>query len=520
MAVPAPRAGRPPRLATFAALLGALLLGGLSLSGVLLWQAAARGLPPAAGQHVSDAALGAAALLAALALGLALLRAARGVAALRRLVREDPRTGLANEAAFRARLEDALSLARRQGWHVGVLAIDLRGFRAVNEAVGRAGGDAVLEALGRRLREGVRREDTVARLGADRFAVVQAAVPQPDGATQLAARLAEEIGRPLPLGPRRLRCQPDIGVAVAPADGTEAGMLLCRAESALALARSRPQPGVALFDPGRDAALRRRATLEEELRAAVAAGAFTLHWQPQRRLSDRRLTGFEALLRWPHPERGSVPPDVFVPIAEATGMIVPLGAWVLQQACREAASWPGGLTVAVNLSPAQFRAPGLREEVAGALAASGLPAHRLELEVTESALHRDLAAAGRLLEELRALGIGLAMDDFGTGWSSLAHLWRLPFGKLKIDRGFLPGLPQDRRAAAIVQSVLGLGRSLEMTVVAEGVETEAQVAWLLAQGCAQGQGWLFGRPVPAAAARRLIEEEPCGAGVAARTPAG
>ena len=418
----------------------------------------------------------------------------------------DRRTGLADEAECRERLAEALSLATRQGWHVGVLVIDLRGFRQMNETLGRAGGDTVLEMLGARLRGTVRREDTVARLGADRFAVVQTGLTDVEGAALLASRLHGVLSLPFVLNGGQVNLAGDIGLAVAPEDGAEPGLLLSRAEGALAAARARPEPGICPFDPAQDEALRRRRALETDLRDAIAGGRFVLHWQPQHRLSDRRLMGFEALLRWHHPERGLVPPDEFIPLAESTGLIIPLGAWVIRTACAEAAGWPGDITAAVNLSPAQFRHPALVATVAEALAESGLPPYRLELEVTESLLSRDLPSTERLLAELRALGVGIAMDDFGTGWSSLAHLWRLPFTKLKIDRAFLRELPGDRRVQAIIGTVLGLGRTLDMTVIAEGVETEAQATWLRAQGCAQGQGWLFGKPAPAERTRALIAQ--------------
>jgi diguanylate cyclase (GGDEF)-like protein len=424
------------------------------------------------------------------------------------LQRHDALTGLATHAEFRERLETALSLAQRQNWQVGVLVVDLRRFTEVNEAHGRSGGDAVLGLLAARLRGIVRREDTVARLAADRFAVVQTALQDGRGVARLAQRLAATLASPftLPAG-AQVSIAADLGFATAPADGQDAETLLARAEAALSAARALPEPAIRCFEPALDIAHRRQRDTLRDLRAAIAEGGLTLHYQPQRRLRDRALLGFEALLRWPHAERGMIPPSEFIPLAEQSGLIVPLGAWVIRAACAEAARWPAGVSVAVNLSPAQFRHGGLVATVADALASTGLPADRLELEITESLLQQDTEETVRLLQALRGLGVSIAMDDFGTGWSSLAHLWRFPFGKLKIDRAFVRDLGRDPRLTAIIATVVGLGRTLDMTVVAEGVETEAQARLLAAEGCEQVQGWLFGRPMPAEAARALIAEE-------------
>jgi EAL domain-containing protein (putative c-di-GMP-specific phosphodiesterase class I) len=282
------------------------------------------------------------------------------------------------------------------------------------------------------------------------------------------------------------------------------GCCSTRAEDALKAARAQPLPAIHCFAPGHEAALRDRRQLERDLRRAIAEGGFVLHWQPQRRLRGRGLIGFEALLRWPHPDHGMIPPDAFIPLAEATGLIVPLGAWVLRTAAAEAARWPAELKVAVNLSAAQLKADGLLATVAEALATSGLAPHRLEFEVTESQLLQDTQHAARVMEGLHALGVSLALDDFGTGWSSLAYLRRFPFDRIKMDRAFLRGLDHDPRTASVVSAILGLGRGLGMTVVAEGIETEAEAAELVALGCELGQGWLLGRPMPVEQARALV----------------
>ncbi|MGK7861743.1 putative bifunctional diguanylate cyclase/phosphodiesterase [Falsiroseomonas sp. E2-1-a4] len=426
----------------------------------------------------------------------------------RTLLRHDSLTGLPTHAELREQLDLALQGVRAGQGQVGVLVLNLRGFRDVNALHGRTTGDAVLEALARRLQSLVRRGDTVARLSADRFAVVQTALAGEEGAITLAERLANALAEPLPLpnGGGLSLCV-ELGLAVAPQDGEEAELLLARAEAALSAARGAPKPAIRGFEPAMDEALRARRELEADLQQAIEAEALVLHYQPQRRLRDQRLVGFEALLRWPHPARGMIPPIEFIPLAEQNGMIVPLGAWVIRAACAEAARWPGDYRVAVNLSPAQFRYGDLVQTVADALARTGLPPHRLELEITESLLQEDPEDVVALLRDLRGLGVSIAMDDFGTGWSSLAHLWRFPFGKLKIDRAFMKDLACDPKLSAIVATIVGLGRILDMTVVAEGVETEEQARILTAEGCEQAQGWLFGRPVPAEAARRLISEE-------------
>ncbi len=426
----------------------------------------------------------------------------------RTLLRHDGLTGLPNHAELRLRLDEALAGVREGHGQVGVLVLNLRGFRDVNALHGRATGDAVLEALARRLKSLVRHGDTVARLSADRFAVVQTAMAGQEDAVTLAERLANALAEPLPLpNGNGLTLCVELGLAVAPQDGKEAELLLARAEAALSAARGAPKPAIRGFEPAMDDALRARRELEADLQQAIEAEALVLHYQPQRRLRDQRLVGFEALLRWPHPVRGMIPPIEFIPLAEQNGMIVPLGAWVIRAACAEAARWPGDHRVAVNLSPSQFRYGDLVHTVADALARTGLPAHRLELEITESLLQEDPEDVVALLRDLRALGVSIAMDDFGTGWSSLAHLWRFPFGKLKIDRAFIKDLTCDPKLCAIVATIVGLGRILDMTVVAEGVETEEQARILTAEGCEQAQGWLFGRPMPAEAARRLIAEE-------------
>ncbi|WP_237215036.1 putative bifunctional diguanylate cyclase/phosphodiesterase [Falsiroseomonas oryziterrae] len=480
----------------------ALLLAGGAFGLIALEHAPGTAAP----SHAEPAAamLLAAGLAGLLALGLSRRIAMRDEAG---RAQRDPLTGLPGHACFRARLAEMLSLARRQGWQVGVLVLDLRHFREVNEVHGQLAGDLALRLVATRLRNAVRLEDLVARLAGDRFAVAQTSVQDPGAVPRLAERLAAAIAEPLPLDGVTPFLHADIGLAVAPPDGQDAGTLLARAEDALALARAAPQPAIQCFAPEQNALLRDRRQLERDLREAVAEGRFEIHWQPQRRLSDGALTGFEALLRWPHPTRGLIPPGEFIPLAEATGLIIPLGAWVLREAAREAASWPGDLTVAVNLSAVQLRGEGLVTQVREALRLAGLPASRLELEVTESALIDESQMAADTLAELQALGVRIALDDFGTGWSSLAYLRHLPVDVIKTDRGFVRDMEADPRVAAVVAAILALGRSLGVSVLAEGIETETQARQLRALGCEHGQGWLLGRPMRAEQTRALIAEE-------------
>ncbi|MCO6416570.1 bifunctional diguanylate cyclase/phosphodiesterase [Siccirubricoccus sp. KC 17139] len=423
------------------------------------------------------------------------------------LAQHDPLTDLPNRARFAEALTAALARARRDGSLVGVLTLDLDGFKEVNGTLGQAAGDALLRRMAERLQRMTRAEDTVARLGGDEFAVVQVGLETPADAGHLAERLLALLAEPYELpGGQRTGCTASIGIAIAPADGEDVETLLRGAAAALYRAKQEGPGTARCLEPGMDQALAAQRKLTQDLRLAVADGAFDLAFQPLHTLADARLVGFEALLRWPHPERGLIPPADFIPLAEETGLIVPLGAWVLRRACREAASWPGKVRVAVNLSPAQFHdGAALVQTVRDALAAANLPAQRLELEVTEGLLVRDPGAALAILEELRKLGCSIVMDDFGTGYSSLAYLWRFPFDKLKIDRSFVAGMSGEPKAAAIVATIVALGHSLGLAVTAEGIETVGQVGALNATGCELGQGYLLGRPMPAEAARELSE---------------
>lgn len=412
------------------------------------------------------------------------------------LAYHDSLTELANREHFAARLSEALAWSRRSGEPVAVLAIDLDRFKFINDSLGHAVGDALLRSVAERLRENVRETDTVARMGGDEFAIVQVGVQQPRHASRLAERLVDALDAPHQLDGHDVQCSASIGIAVATDDGDDPASLVRYADTALYRAKADGRQTVRFFEEGMDVELRARRELEQALREGLNEERFRLHFQPMYNLSGKSLIGFEALLRFDHPERGPITPSEFIPLAEESGLIVPLGAWALGAACREATSWPEQHRVAVNLSPIQFRHGDIVGTVREALQESGLPAHRLELEITESLLLEDADNVFRKLAKLRDLGVAIAMDDFGTGYSSLAYLWRFPFDKIKIDQSFIKAMDDDPRVAAIIDSILSLGATLGMDVTAEGIETDDQADLLRRIGCEHGQGYLLGRPVP------------------------
>ena len=417
----------------------------------------------------------------------------RAQARIAHLARHDGLTGLPNRSLLGERLAAALGGGRPFALH----CLDLDGFRGVNDAYGTPAGDRVLAAVAERLRRLAGPDDLPARLSGDEFAVLQAGAG-PVEAELFAARMTEALAEPHDLDGDALAVRAHAGFALAPADGVVADALLRYAGLAAERAKAEKATEPRRFHPDLDAAQRARRTLEAELRRALAADALELHYQPQVDTAAGRVTGLEALLRWRHPERGWISPAEFIPVAEQSGLIVPLGEWALQRAARDASGWPGGARVAVNVSPLQFRGPGLGDAVLGALRDAGLPAGRLEIEITESALLEDGDAVLSVLHRLRAGGVRVAMDDFGTGFSSLATLRSFPFDKIKIDQSFVrvpeAGVPQ---AEAIVRAVAGLAAALGMRCTAEGVETAAQLDRLAAAGCSEIQGYLFGRPCPA-----------------------
>ncbi len=454
-------------------------------------------------------ALAAATFLALRLVPMRLLR--RAVAHAAHVASHDTLTGLPNRALLNDRLRQAAVAYRRRGnGTLAVLCLDLDRFKEVNDALGHAAGDRLLEAAALRLAACVRGSDTLARLGGDEFAIVQEDAPQPAGAAALAGRIIAAFDAPFEIEEHRVTVGISVGIAVAePPESADPARLIQEADLALYDVKGDGRNGYRFFASHMNATLQARRALEADLRGAMDTGGLRLNFQPLVDLDTRETVGAEALLRWQHPVRGNVPPDAFIGLAERTGLIVPIGAWVLEEACRQAMTWERPLKVAVNVSPVQFRDPSFFGTVCRTLADTGLPASRLELEVTESLLLADTDEVLNTLERLHGMGIAIAMDDFGTGYSSLGTLHRFRFDKVKIDRGFIRHLGDNPRAAAIVRAIVGMTDALGIRTNAEGVETEEQAARLREEGCVEVQGWLFGRPQEAAdfarSARRVPE---------------
>jgi diguanylate cyclase (GGDEF)-like protein len=420
------------------------------------------------------------------------------------MAHHDPLTGLPNRALFRERLEYAIEVARN-GSPCALICLDLDGFKEVNDTLGHGAGDLLLQDVGRRLIGCVRDTDTIARLGGDEFAIIRTGLQHSGEAGRLAQRIVTELTQPYVIQGKTVVAGVSVGIALSPPDGRAAEILLRHADVALYCAKQQAGSGHRFFDTEMNFRLEARRTLQADLAEALSTGQLELYYQPLVCAATRKVLGFEALLRWYHPVRGLVLPSDFIEVAEETGLIVPVGEWVLQQACAEASTWPDDLKVAVNLSPAQFRNGTLIQAVVSALQQSRLPASRLELEITESVLLNDTAETAAIIGQLRGLGAALVMDDFGTGYSSLGYLHRIPFDKVKVDRSFVHDLGHRREALAIVRAIAGICRHLNIAMLAEGVETEEQVAMLRSEGCKEMQGFLFGRPCPAAALPALIE---------------
>ena len=422
------------------------------------------------------------------------------------MAQHDALTGLPNRVLFSERVEQALAQAGRDRTNFAVLMLDLDRFKSVNDTLGHPVGDDLLRAVATRLNACVREVDTVARLGGDEFAIVQAQVERPEETTILARRIIEMLSAPYEIDGHHVVVGTSIGASFAPGDGSTCAKLLKNADVALYRAKAEGRGIWRFFEPEMDARLQARRVLELDLRAALANGEFELHYQPLYDLRKERIGGFEALLRWFHPVRGLVSPTEFVPIAEEIALIVPLGNWVLRQACKDACAWPDYVKVAVNVSPAQFKGRNLVETVKQALDAAGLPANRLELEITETVLLAENDATIETLHGLRDLGVRISMDDFGTGYSSLSYLRSFPFDKIKIDQSFIRDLATTDGADVIVRAMIGLGENLGMRTTAEGVETETQLAWLREEGCSEAQGYLFSTPRPACGLADLFQQ--------------
>jgi len=413
----------------------------------------------------------------------------------------DALTGLPNRILFAEQLKQALKRVRR-GERLAVLYIDLDRLKRVNDTLGHPIGDRLLKGVADRLRSCIRDIDAVARLSGDEFAVIQSSIERPSDAAALATRIRAAIREPIDLNGHQVVVDTSIGISIAPDDGTELDELLKTADIALYEAKNAGRGTYCFYETDMNERMQVRGKLEYDLRSALANGEFELFYQPIVSLQDNKITAFEALLRWHHPERGMISPAEFIPIAEEMGLIIPLGEWVLRTACAEAATWPSDIKVSVNISSLQLTNENLVDVIISAIASARVPANRLELEITESVFFQNTSANLSTLKKLHELGVKFAMDDFGTGYSSLSYLLSFPFSKIKIDRSFIAGLSDKNESRAIVRAVADLARNLNMIVTAEGVETDQQLEQIRILGCTEMQGYLFSRPLPAAEIHR------------------
>ena len=423
------------------------------------------------------------------------------------MARHDALTDLPNRVLLRDTLEHELKRVKR-GECLAVLCLDLDQFKSVNDALGHPTGDELLKLVGERLRGCTREPDTVARLGGDEFAIIMTKMEQPRDAAALSKRIRDSIIKPYQIDGHQIVTDISIGISVAPFDAIEADPLLRNADMALYGAKADGRGTYRFFEPEMNTRMQARRELEMDLRKALVGKEFELHYQPLVNLQTNEVNGFEALLRWNHPKRGLVSPADFIPVAEETGLIVPLGEWVLKAACYEAVDWPEHIKIAVNLSPAQLNNRNLLSVVKGALSETGVPPNKLQLEITETVLLQNTFATLATLHELRKIGVEVALDDFGTGYSSLSYLRSFPFDKIKIDRSFIQDLSNGAEPVAIVQAVANLAKCLNMTSTAEGVETQQQLELLQSMGCTEMQGYLFSRARPASEIRQFFGEGP------------
>jgi diguanylate cyclase (GGDEF)-like protein len=422
------------------------------------------------------------------------------------IAHHDALTGLANRALFQQQLNGALGDVGRNGGSLAILFLDLDGFKNINDTLGHSIGDSFLKSIAERLRGCLREHDIIARLGGDEFAIVQTAREQPAAAAALANRLIEAINEPCLINGNQLVAGVSIGIAISHSGKDCAEALVRSADLAMYRAKSDGRGVYRFFEPEMDTSAQNRRLMEIQLRQAVQEDQFELYYQPLFDLTQNRILGFEALLRWHHPDRGLVLPTEFISLAEEVGLIIPLGRWILRQACAEAAKWPADISVAVNVSAVQFRFNGLLESVLDALAASSLPARRLELEITESVLLEKTESNLNVLKKLQGLGVRISLDDFGTGYSSLSYLRSFCFDKIKVDQSFVNGLMKGPDSSPIVRAIADIGFSFGIMTCAEGVETQEQLNCLMQEGYTEVQGFLLGRPIPASEiALRLLE---------------
>jgi diguanylate cyclase (GGDEF)-like protein/PAS domain S-box-containing protein len=417
------------------------------------------------------------------------------------MAHHDSLTDLPNRVLLNDRLEYVLERVQ-PGEMVAVHHLDLDQFKAVNDTFGHPCGDKLLRIVAERLRSLVGEAGTIARMGGDEFVIVQATIADPAEATALAQGVIDALTESYDIDGQQAVIGVSIGISVGPGDGSNPDKLLRNADLALYRAKSDGRGTFRFFEPVMDLQMQTRRIMEQDLRKALPAGEFELHYQPVVNLASKEISGFEALIRWNHPSKGMISPADFIPLAEEIGFIVPMGEWVIRQACATAAQWPDNLHVAVNISAIQFRSPGLMQVIVSALAASGLAPTRLEIEITESVLLHNKEATLAVLHQVRALGIRIAMDDFGTGYSSLTYLQSFPFDKIKIDRSFVKNITENSSSLTIVRAVAALANGMGMTATAEGVETAEQLHSIASEGCTEMQGFLFSRPLPAAEIER------------------
>jgi diguanylate cyclase (GGDEF)-like protein/PAS domain S-box-containing protein len=410
------------------------------------------------------------------------------------MAHHDALTELPNRTAFNERMVSTIGLASVSGESFALLSMDLDRFKSVNDVFGHDIGDGLLREVARRL-EAACQGAFLSRLGGDEFAVITPAGTKPAAAEAIAERMLTALDSDIDINGHTLRVGLTIGIGLYPQDGVDPPTLVANTDAALFRAKSDMRGSIRFFEMSTDKQLREKRALQQDLHSAISRGELDLHYQPQAHI-DGEITGFEALVRWHHPRHGLVPPSAFVPLAEESGLIIPLGEWILRTACREAASWPRPLHIAINLSPVQFRHGDLPRLVHEILLETGLAPSRLELEITEGVLIDNFTRAVAVLRRLKGLGMRIAMDDFGTGYSSLSYLQSFPFDKMKIDQVFVANLGHSHQATTIIRAVIALGRGLNLPVVAEGVETDEQLRFLAAEGCSEFQGYLVGRPNP------------------------